>query len=344
MYSTLKKHPDTFTVAGIGHCVGSHKFNNKELSEAFGIRIKESFIKKNIGIDTRFFVSEEETTSDLAAKAASLALINAGITIEQIDRLIVATSTPDYQTPSTACVVQHKLGGRDFPASDIVAACSGFLYGLDQALRCLATGNQTVLLVGVDCRSRTLNMKDKRTAFLYGDGAGAAVLKRTETPNPKSGTKNGFLDCFTTADGQGYDAVIIPAGGAKEPCNASNVAAMKHKLSMPSGSLVAKNALFGFVHLSNKLLDRNQLCLNDIQQVIFHQPNRRLLELVMREMGLTEDNTFINFQRYGNTVAGSIPIALSEAVQSNRIQSGDNILLCAVGGGFTGGAALLKWP
>lgn len=333
----LQSLSSSFIIAGAGHAVGAECFTNAELIARHQIRMKAAFIDKSVGIDTRYFVSPEQSSSDLATSAAQAALKQANVSVNQLDRLILATSTPDHQTPSTACIVQHKLGGKGFPASDIVAACSGFMYGLDQALRCLATGEQTVLLIGVDCRSRTLNMQDKRTAFLYGDGAGAVVLKRLEKPQ-----KTGFVDCFVEADGIGHDAVYVPAGGAKQPCTMENVAEMQHKLLMPSGDRVAQNALSGFVQCSKQLLKRNQLALAQIDQIIFHQPNRRLLKKVMQEMELDEDKVFINFQKYGNTVAASVPLALSEAMHSGRIQTGQNLMLCAVGGGFTMGAALYR--
>jgi len=333
----LRNIPASLAIAGTGHAVGNECLTNSDLIERYNIRIKPSFIDKSVGIQTRYFLDEQQTTSDLATQASKAALAQAGITVAQLDRLILATSTPDHQTPSTACIVQHKLGGKGFPANDVVAACSGFLYGLDQALRCLATGDEYVLVIGADSRSRTLNMQDKRTAFLYGDGAGAVLLKRTEQP-----VKSGFLDCYVDADGVGHDAVYVPAGGATQPCTPENVAALEHKLLMPSGERVAQNALTGFVQCSQRLLERNQLTLNDIDQIIFHQPNRRLLETVMREMGLDEQKVFINFQHYGNTVAGSVPIALSEAFAAQRISPGDKVMLCAVGGGFTMGAALYQ--
>ncbi len=342
----LQKHPDGLLIAGISHQVGSECLTNKQLIDRYGIRIKESFINKSVGIETRYFISDDETTSDLAAIAGKNALKNANIDVDKLDRLIVATSTPDHQTPSTACIVQHKLGGRGFPASDIVAACSGFMYALDQGLRCLATGDKYVLIVGVDCRSRTLNMQDKRTAFLYGDGAGAVVLKRVEgieNDRSEKKCKKGFFDCMITADGEGHDAVFVPAGGAKTPCTIENVQAMEHKLSMPNGERVAKNALQGFMHMSHSILQRNNLNLTDVDHVVFHQPNRRLLEAVMRDMNIDESKAFINFEKYGNTVAGSIPIALSEVINSGRAKVGDKILLCSVGGGFTAGAALYQY-
>ncbi|MCY7297225.1 3-oxoacyl-ACP synthase III family protein [Alteromonas sp. a30] len=336
----LAKSADDFVIAGTGYCVGQQKLNNAELIESFGIRIKESFINKNIGIETRYFLSPEETTSDLATEAAHQALAQANLSANQLDRLIVATSTPDHSTPSTACIVQHKLGASGFPASDIVAACTGFLYGLDQALRCLATGDDYVLLVGVDCRSRTLNMQDKRTAFLYGDGAGAVVLKRQPADVRDAPHKRGFVDCFVQAEGEGFDAVIVPAGGAAKPCTPENVSAMQHKLSMPSGERVARNAMRAFKETTFDLLARNRLSLADIDLFIFHQPNLRLLEKVSHELDVDPDKMLINFNKFGNTVAGSVPIALAEAVSQNRIQAGSKVLFCAVGGGYTKGAAL----
>lgn len=340
MTSYLQQHTNNFVISGTGRCVGARQLTNEQLMELSGSRLRLSFIDRSIGIKTRYFLAPEQTTSDLAAAAASQALKDANVTIDQVDRLIVGTSTPDHQTPSTACIVQYKLGGKGFPASDIVAACSGFMYALDQGLRCLATGDETVLVVGVDCRSRTLNMQDKRTLFLYGDGAGAVVLQRRAGGG---GGKQGFFDCFLTADGEGHDAVFVPAGGAKEPCTVENVREQRHRLFMPDGKRVANNALFGFVHLINTILDRNKLTLDDIDQVIFHQPNFRLLEIVMKELGIDESKAYINFREYGNTVAGSVPIALSEAISKGRIKSGDTVLLCAVGGGFTGGAALFTY-
>jgi len=342
--SYLTSNPNQFVIAGTGFCVGERCFTNASLIETFNIRIRESFIKKNIGIETRYFVSDTQTTSDLAVEAAQKALAKANVSVNQLDRLIVATSTPDHSTPSTACIVQHKLGGTGFPASDVVAACSGFMYGLDQALRGLATGEETVLLIGVDCRSRTLNMQDKRTVFLYGDGAGAVVLTKQDVSesSASSTNKKGFVDCFVQAEGEGFNAVIVPAGGAAEPCTVENVTAMSHKLSMPSGERVAQNALREFQEVSEQLLARNQLHLSDIDHFIFHQPNLRLLEKVSHNMDIDPHKVFINFNRYGNTVAGSVPIALSEAYEQNVIKAGDKVLFCAVGGGYTKGAALYR--
>lgn len=348
MRDFISSCPDAFFISGMGYCLGDQKVTNEDLLERFSIRLKLSFIDKSIGIKSRYFAAPHQASSDLAVKAAQAALAQAEISIHQVDRLIVATSTPDHQTPSTACIVQHKLGGSGFPAHDIVSACSGFLYALDHGLRCLATGDETILVVGVDCRSRTLNSKDKRTAFLYGDGSGAVVLSKKshldKSSNfPLSENRLGFQDCLLVADGEGHDAVYVPAGGSKEPCTPEALSENRHRLTMPSGERVAQNALKGFTELIQRILDRNQLSLNEIDQIIFHQPNRRLLEGVLRVMRIDETKAFINFEHYGNTVAASVPIALAQACEAGRIKTGDKVILCAVGGGYSGGVALINW-
>lgn len=348
MRDFISNCPDVFFISGMGYCLGEQKITNEELLERFSMKLKLSFIDKSIGIKSRYFAAPHQASSDLATHAAMAAMEEAGISIDQVDRLIVATSTPDYQTPSTACIVQHKLGGSGFPAYDIVSACSGFLYALDQGLRCLATGDDIVLIAGVDCRSRTLNSKDKRTAFLYGDGSGAVVLTKKPHADLQSHSllpigRMGFQDCLLVADGEGHDAVYVPVGGSREPCTSEALLQNKHRLTMPSGERVAKNALKGFSELISRILDRNHLTLDQIDQVIFHQPNRRLLEGVLRAMQIDEEKAFINFENYGNTVAASVPIALAQAHESGRIKSGDKVILCAVGGGYSGGVALINW-
>ncbi|RFA25378.1 hypothetical protein CAI21_19280 [Alkalilimnicola ehrlichii] len=324
-------------IVGTGYALGPNRLSNDDLMRLSGLTLSERFIRSRIGIESRCFLADGMTTSDLAVAAARQALDNADCSLDELDRLIVATSTPDHATPSTACIVQHKLGGSGFPAHDVVAACSGFLYGLEQALRCVATGDRKVLVIGADCRSRTLNLSDKRTAFLYGDGAGAVVVSALP------GRTQGFEDCLLMADGSGFDAVMVPAGGAAEPCTEESIRQGRHRLSMPDGARVATNAAQGFIGLTEQLLERNALRLEDIDFFVFHQPNGRLLQKVIEQLGVPPAKTHINFPRYGNTVAGSVPIALAEAVAEGKIGSGDRVLLCAVGAGFTGGAALLRW-
>jgi len=324
--------PFEIGIRGWGHAVGSVCYSNEELMAANAIHIKPSFVDNNVGSKTRYFLADDVSTSDLAVRAAEKALQTAGMRVDQLDRLIVATSTGDYLSPSTACVVQHKLGGRGFPAYDVGAACSGFVYALDQAIRSIATGDENVLVIGVDARSRTLDMQNKRTVFLYGDGAGAVVVSRQQK------SAHGFIASLLSADGGGHESVFVPSVGQARTSETPS-----GKLAMPNGKLVADFAGKCFPALCEKVLAQAGLMQSDIDFYLFHQPNLYLLQSVLDQMQIPEEKTLINFPRYGNTVAASVPIALSEAVQQRRIRAGDLVLLCAVGGGFTGGAHLLRW-
>lgn len=324
--------PFEIAIRGFGHAVGSLCFSNEDLMAEFDIRIKPSFVENSVGSKTRHFIADDVSTSDLAARAAEKALQSAGISVQQLDRLIVATSTGDYLSPSTACVVQHKLGGRGFPAYDIGAACSGFIFAVDQAIRCVATGDRNVLVIGVDVRSRTLDMQNKRTAFLYGDGAGAVVISRQQK------SANGFIASHLYADGAGHDAVYVPSVG-----HARTPEPLPPVLTMPNGKRVSENAGMGIPTLCAQLLEKTSFQQTDIDFYLLHQPNLYLLQAVCDEMQIAPEKTLINFPRYGNTVAASVPIALSEAAEQQRIRPGDLVLMCAVGGGFTGGAHLLRW-
>jgi 3-oxoacyl-[acyl-carrier-protein] synthase-3 len=285
-----------------------------------------------VGIKTRYFISDDMSTSDLATAAAARALASAGIAVTDLDRIIVATSTADCLSPSTACLVQYKLGGKGFPAHDVSAACSGFVYAVDQAIRYVATSDSNVLVIGVDVRSRTLDMQNKRTAFLYGDGAGAVVISR----NRKS--SRGFIASLLFADGAGHDAVYVPSVGCPRVPES-----LPPLLTMPNGKRVSENAGIGIPSLCAQLLDPTQYRQEDIDFYLLHQPNLYLLRAVCDEMQIPDAKTLINFPKFGNTVAASVPIALSEAAEQNRLHPGDLVLMCAVGGGFTGGVHLLHW-
>lgn len=342
-YKFLKELNHGITVSGLGHATGSVEIDNQSLLKKNDLRLKPSFIDKSIGIETRYYLSEEEGVSDIAAQAASLALEHAGLNVNDLSRLILATSSPDYQTPATACVVQHKLGGRGFPCVDINAACSGFIYGFDMAARAIATGDEHVLVIGADARSTDINFSDKRTVLLYGDGAGATVVSRSNRLSANDDSL-GLINSLLYADGSGYDAVYKPVGGSKTPVTVDLVSANQHKLSMQDGRRVAQNALEGFAYLSSEVFNNTPYSKEDVDLFIFHQPNLRLLEQVINTLEIPINKTHINFQHYGNTVAGSIPLALSEAFHAGKIIPGNLVLLCGVGGGFTGGAHLIRWP
>lgn len=318
-------------IRGHGCALGTRSLSNEALMEAFDIRLKPSFIDSNIGIKTRYFIDDDMSTSDLATQAAQRALAVARLAVSDIDRLIVATSTPDYLSPSTACVVQHKLGGSGFPAHDISAACSGFVYAVDQAIRYVATGDDNVLVIGVDVRSRTLDRQNKRTAFLYGDAAGAVVISRNRQ------SSRGFIASTLFADGVGHDAVFVPSVGR------ARVPALPSLLTMPDGKRVSKNAGIGIPGLCARVLEKTQYAQHDIDFYLLHQPNLYLLRAVCDHMQIPADKTVINFPDHGNTVAASIPLALTLAAEQQRLKPGNLVLMCAVGGGFTGGAHLLHW-
>lgn len=319
-------------IRGYGHETGSQQLTNDDVMEEFGIRIKTSFIDNNVGSSSRFFLADDVSTSDLATRAAEKALLSAGLEISDIDRLILATSTGDYLSPSTACVVQYNLGGKGFPAYDIGAACSGFIYAIDQATRSIATGDRNVLVIGVDARSRTLDKSNKRTAFLYGDGAGAAILSR------HTHSEQGFIASHLYADGSGHDAIFVPSVG-----KAKSELQNEPTLTMPNGRRISDNAGVGIPSLCRDLLNKTDYKLEDVDFFLLHQPNLFLLKAVLNEMNISSDKTFINFPNKGNTVAASVPIVLSEACAQGKIKVGDLVLMCAVGGGFTGGAHLLRW-
>lgn len=338
--------PYNIVIRGYGYETGSQLLTNEDVMEDFSIRIKSTFLDKNVGSKTRYFLSDDACTSDLATRAAEHALRCANLSVNDIDRLILATSTGDYLSPSTACVVQHKLGGKGFPAYDVGAACSGFIYAVDQAIRSVATGDKHVLVIGVDVRSRTLDKSNKRTAFLYGDGAGAVVISQQHQNqsdqlnqlNQLNQHQPGFIASHLYADGSGHDAVFVPSVGSAVSSGQTTAT-----LTMPNGRRISENAGVGIPSLCQDLLAKTDYTLEDIDFFLFHQPNLFLLESVLSELNIAPHKTLVNFPSKGNTVAASVPIALSEAGEQGLLKTGDLVLLCAVGGGFTGGAHLLRW-
>lgn len=320
-------------VLGIGTSLGSEHLTNQALINRFDLNITPSDLENKTGIQSRYFLAQDQSVSDLATAAALTALSNAGVQVNDLSRIILATSTPDYLSPSTACVVQHKLGGKGFPCHDASAACTGFIYALDQALRYLHTGDERILVIGVDARSRTLNKNDEQTIGLYGDGAGAVLLGHLDNDDPK-----GAVASFTYADGSGYDAVAVPSVGHAFPDEQKS-----GKLQMPSGNRVMKNAIKAMPQVCDKILNASGLTLADVGTFIFHQPNLMLLKAIASRMKIDDDKVVTSFPEYGNTVAASIPLTLAKAFHKGQLKKGDPVLLAAIGAGFTSGAVLLKW-
>ena len=323
-------------IAGVGHFLPGAPITNDELIAQHGLRVKPYFIRNCVGVETRHFAPPELATSDLAVEAARRALAMSGVQPSHIKRIILATVSGDYPTPATACVVQRKLGLKGCAAIDVVGACAGFLQAMDLGARCVATGEGPVLVVGADIRSRQLNFDDLRTAFLYGDGAGAVVLTAAA-----SGV--GIRHSILTADGEGAEAVYIPAGGSREPLTADGLHQRRHRITMRDGRRVAAAARAGFRHLAARLEAESGVPLRDVAFVCLHQPNLFLVRQILEDLGIPESRTWINFPAYANTTSASVPIALSEAVAAGRIQEGDWVWLGAVGAGYAAGIQLVRW-
>ena len=323
-------------IAGTGCYVPGAPITNDELIARYDLRIKPSFVSRRIGVETRHFAASDQATSDLATEAAARAIESSGLPAAAIRRVILATVSGDYPTPATSCVVQHNLGLTGSAAIDITGACSGFLQALDLGARCVATGEGPVLVIGADVRSRQLNFNDLRTAFLYGDGAGAVVLAA-------STGDEGIHHSILTADGSGAEAVYVPAGGAREPLTIAGLEHRRGKIRMPNGRRVADAARAGFRHLADRLVSETRVPLSDIGFFCLHQPNRLLVEQILCDLGIPEAKSWINFPRYANTTSASVPIALAEAAAAGKLRAGSWLCLGAVGGGFAGAIQLVRW-
>lgn len=273
----------------------------------------------------------------MGAEAARMALKQAGLQPTDIDVIVCATMTPELPFPSTACLIQAELGLSRIPAFDVSAACSGFLYGLDVVMRLVQSGAyKRVLLVGSEKMSSILDWQDRSTCVLFGDGAGACIVEASDQPNV------GVLDILLGSEGSRTDLLYMPAGGTREPATAETVATRKHYLRM-SGKEVFKLAVKEMGQVATALLERNQLSPQDLACIIPHQANIRIIDSLAARLELPKDRFLVNIDRFGNTSAASIPIAMEEARRQGRFNSGDTILLAAFGAGLTWGGALIKW-
>jgi 3-oxoacyl-[acyl-carrier-protein] synthase-3 len=323
-------------IAGTGHYVPSRVLSNHDLERM--VDTSDAWIMERTGIRERRVAAEGEASSDMAAEAARRAIAAAGISPRDLDLIIVGTVTPDMPLPATACFVQHKIGARpDCPAFDIAAACAGFIYGLSIADRFIASGAaRHVLVVGVELLTRVLDWTDRTTCVLFGDGAGAAVI------SPAAGDGRGLISTHIYADGSQAGALCIPGGGSRTPATHGSVDAKQHFVHM-LGQDVFKYAVRALSSASSTALEHNGFGTGDIQWVVPHQANMRILEQVSKRVGIGLDRFVLNLAKYGNTSSASIPIAFDEAVRAGTIREGDHILMCALGGGFAWGSALLRF-
>ena len=323
------------TIQGLGIYTPARNVTNDDLSQVMATT--DEWIRTRTGIAARRIAAEGECTSDLGVKAAQAAMADAGVGIEDIDLLIVATMSADMLFPSTACVVQGKLGFGQITAFDITAACSGFLYALETATRMLQSGAyRKALVIGAEKMSNILDWEDRATCVLFGDGAGACVLTRDDTPG------QGVLECILRADGARPELLYMPAGGTAKPASKDTVEGREHFLKM-NGKEIFKVAVRDMGKVALDVLAKAGVSPDEVACFIPHQANVRIIESMAQRMGVSMDKFLINIDRYGNTSAASIPIALYEARESGRIKPGDYVLLAAFGAGLTWGASLIKW-
>jgi 3-oxoacyl-[acyl-carrier-protein] synthase-3 len=331
----METRPDSVLIRGTGAYYPETVVTNDDL--AARVDTSDEWIRTRTGIRERRFAGPGEATSDMAAAAGREALQAAGIAPGAVDLVVVATMTPDMPFPSTACLVQAKLGLSRAAAFDLQAACSGFVYGLSVVTGLLRGGEfKTVLLIGAEKMSAVLDFQDRATCVLFGDGAGAAVLTR-DGPDGA-----GILGSITGADGSTPGLLCQPGGGSTLPPTPESLAARQHFLKM-NGREVFKSAVRVMAQACTDLLDRYGRTPGELDLIIPHQANMRIIDSLSKRLGIGMDRFHNNLDRFGNTSAASVPIALDEAVRAGRLRPGDLLLLVAFGAGLTWGASLIKW-
>ena len=321
-------------IIGTGSYLPLRVLSNKDLEKM--VDTSDAWIVERTGISERRIASEDEAASDLACHAAEKALNDGGVKPSDIDFIIVATVTPDMLFPSTACLVQNRLGAKRAFAFDLSAACSGFIYALSVADQYIKSGMyQTGLVIGSDVFSKVTDWTDRNTCVLFGDGAGAVILKADTG-------EQGIVSSHLYSDGTSWDMLYVPGGGSRIPPGEDMINNRQQFVKM-RGNETFKVAVNTMCASINDALKSNGLTANDIKLFIPHQANLRIIQAIGKKLNVPMERFMINLDRYGNTSAASIPIALDEAVKEGRIEEGDNILLEAFGGGLTWGAALIKW-
>lgn len=321
-------------IIGTGKYVPDRILSNQELEQM--VETNDEWIVTRTGIRERRMAAAEQATSDLAYQASLKAIEAAGITIEDIDLIIVSTITPDMFFPSTACLLQEKLGAKQAAAFDLSAACSGFIYGLATATNMIATGMyKHVLVVGAETLSRITDYTDRNTCILFGDGAGAVVLG--QVPEGR-----GFKSFELGADGGGGELLKVSGGGSRKPSTADTVSSKDHFIHM-AGNDVFKFAVRIMGSAAEEALRKAGMNKEDIDLLVPHQANVRIIQSALNRLNLSEEKCMINLDKYGNMSAASIPVALAEAVEQGRINEGDCLVFVGFGGGLTWGASVLIW-
>jgi 3-oxoacyl-[acyl-carrier-protein] synthase-3 len=322
------------SIVGTGSYVPEKILSNADLSTM--VDTSDEWITTRTGIKERRIAAKDEFTSDMATKAALAAIEQAGISPKEIDLILLATATPDMLFPATACLVQKNIGATNAACLDISAACAGFLFGVDIAHQFITSHtHETVLVIGAEKLSSITNWTDRNTCVLFGDGAGAAILKH------RGGT-HGVIATHVGSDGNYADILFMPGGGCRTPITKGNADQNLSTIHM-SGKDVYKQAVIAMMSASKKVLEQAGLTIDDIACVIPHQANVRIIEAIADRLKISRDRFFVNLDRYGNTSAAAVAIALDEANRTGRIKAGDYILMVVFGGGLTWASTVIEW-
>jgi len=322
-------------ISSLGTYVPPRLLTNADLEKL--VDTTSEWIIQRTGIIERHIVDPGVATSDLGKEAAIKAIAAAGLAPDDIDVIVVGTTTPDMFFPSTACLIQTKIGASHAWGFDVAGACSGFNFALSVGSQLVATGcHERALVVGADTMSSIIDYKDRATCVLFGDGAGAVVVSAAKHPDL------GIIDFAHEIDGSGGPALFMPAGGSLRPASHETVEKRMHYVHQ-DGQTVFKFAVRKTEEICRTVLERNHLTANDVDLFVSHQANRRIITSAADRLGLDPCKVIINIERYGNTTAGTIPIALDEARATGRLKKGDLVLLASVGAGFTIGSVLLRW-
>ena len=328
------KSKRTVSIIGTGSYVPERVLTNADLEKM--VETNDEWIVTRTGIRERRIAADDESNSDLAAKAALAAMENAGITADEIDLILVATITPDMFFPSTACFVQTKIGAKNAACFDVSAACSGFLYALEIAQQFITSHTyDTILVIGAEKLSSIVDWTDRNTCVLFGDGAGAAILRHR-------GGGHGVISTFMGSDGGLSDILYIPGGGSKFPINKDNADQRLNCIKM-NGKETYKHAVTSMLEATQRVLADANLKPEDLACIIPHQANLRIIEAIAHRLKIPMDRFMINLDRYGNTSAAAVAIALDEANRTGRMQVGDYVLLVVFGGGLTWASSVIQW-
>ena len=321
-------------ITATSHSVPNNIMTNHDLENI--VDTTDAWITSRTGIKQRYTVSDGQASSDISTDIALSLLSKRKLNAQELDLIIIGTVTPDFFTPSTAAIVQNNIGAKNAWGYDLSAACSGFIFALETGAKFISSGDyKKVMVIGVDTMTSILDFEDRDTCVIFGDGGGRVILE-PEKDN------FGIIDSILHMDGSGGQYLIVPGGGSKMPASHKSIDNREHYIKQ-DGKTVFKHAVKGMADVSKEILNRNNLSGNDIALFIPHQANKRIIDAASERCGIDPKKVIINIDKFGNTTAGTIPIALNEAVEKNKINNGDYILLSSFGAGFTWGSVLIKW-